>query len=74
MLNCRGKMDFKFPTDAGCLCNSTFTTDAVVKDVVKGTPVVNNQKLSTSHKKLAYSSVHLHIRHMAIWNMFAPVL
>lgn len=51
---------------AACLCNSAFTTDAMVKDVVRHSPIVKNQKLSTSHKNLAYSSVYLYNRHLAI--------
>jgi hypothetical protein len=57
------------PTDAGCLYNSAFITEAVVKDMVKSTPVVKYEKLSISYKKLTNSSVNLQNRQTAILNM-----
>ena len=43
-----------------------FTTDVMVKNVVKSTPIVKNQKLSTLYKRMANSCVNLHNRQLAI--------
>jgi hypothetical protein len=39
-LNCRGKIDSKFPADAGFLCSNTFAKTAVLRDMIKLQPCI----------------------------------